>query len=292
VFCGNCGAQLGQQAQPTQQMPAAQQPQQPTQQMPAAQQAPPQQPTQQWQQPGAPPPPSSGGGKTALIIILVLALLGMCAFGGLAGWFWYAGQAEEVVDTVAEPTATPPATATTPEPTDVGFMSSEEALLSQLPAGWVYQLAADTPDLVEYWAGPPASEWASVYIVERNADGTWYISDAYEYTIGFDDQSSTGGGVSDADQATLVVEDFLIAIMNDQPDAAQALTVSPFRDDPASASYSNGDFYSYSIDDTFADGDGTYSVIVTEEWAYGTDTWRYHVVPTEIGWRINELEPY
>ena len=241
VFCGNCGASLAQQAaqQPTQEMPAAQQPQQPTQQMPAAQ-APPTpgtQPTQQWQQPGVqPPPPTSGGGKTAIIVIVViLILLGLCTCAGFGAWYYYASQADDVLDTIEESTSTPTTTGTT-EPAGTGYASPEEALLSELPADWVYELAADTPDLVEYWAGPPASEWMSVYIVERNADGTWYVADSYEYTMGLDDQGSTGS-VTDADVAQSVVEDFLNAIMDDTPDAAQSLTVSPFRDDPASAQY-------------------------------------------------------
>ncbi len=164
-------------------------------------------------------------------------------------------------------------------------------MLSELPEGWVYELAADTPDLAEYWAGPPASEWMSVYVVERNADGTWYISDAYEYTIGLDDQGSIGG-VTDADLAQSVVEDFLNAIMDNMPEAAQSLTVSPFRDDPASAQYADGDFYSYYVEGVSDEGDGTYSVIVTEDWAYGQEVYVYHVVPTEAGWRIDELAPY
>jgi hypothetical protein len=60
--------------------------------------------------------------------------------------------------------------------------------------------------------------------------------------------------------------------------------------DAASAAYSNGDFLSFTIDGVEPVGDGTFWVLTTEEWRSGTDTWRYRVVLTEAGWRIQDLE--
>jgi hypothetical protein len=145
--------------------------------MPAARQ--PQQPTQQWQAQGAPPPAPPSSRKTAIIIIVILLVLGLCTRAAGAGWFYYVSQAADVLETVQEPTATPTAPIT-PEPPSApfGFATPEDALLSELPPEWVYLPAADTPEMVEYWAGPPHSEWASVYIVQQSADGSWYIAES------------------------------------------------------------------------------------------------------------------
>lgn len=287
AFCGNCGAQLAPQAQqPTQQMPAA-----------APQSPQPQQPTQQWQQPAtAPPPPPRSSGKTVAIIFAVIALLGLCSCAAVGGWFyWVAQQADDVLDSMETTTTVDPSdTSDTPGSGDTtgdewGYDSAEEALLIELPSDWVYELVGDTPEYAEYWAGPPASEWMSVYIVERTLDDTWIVTEVFDYDMGLDDQA-----VEDFSDAEIrrTVKDFLNAIMDDRPNDAQALTIPPFADDPASASYSNGDFYSYYVEAAYDNGDGTYAVVVTEDWAYGSDTWVYTVVPTELGWRINDLAPY
>lgn len=97
---------------------------------------------------------------------------------------------------------------------------------------------------------------------------------------------------SEEDEVRFLVEDFLYAIMYDDADRAHSLTVEPFSNDPASAQYSNGEFAGFSVASVDAQSDGTYWVKVEEEWSWGTDRRRYHVVPTEIGRRINDLRDW
>ena len=285
VFCGNCGAQLGQQAaDATQQMPA----QQPTQQMPA--------------QPGAPagaggpggpvgpggavPPPPPAGGKGWIIVLVILLILALCSCAGMGGWFYYVSQIRDIVEeptSTVEPATTPDPTTST-APSTSGYATSAEAVEAELPIDWVYQLAADTPDLAEYWVGPPASEWDSVYIVERGADGSWTVTEIQSYSEGFDDQAVVGP----EGEAQDVVERFLDFIKADQPNDAHALTISPFAEDPASAEYANGNFFTYQVDDVIGQNDGTFWVHTTQEWADGTYYVDYYVVPTEMGYWISE----
>ena len=284
VFCGNCGAQLGQQAaDATQEMPAqqaAQQPTKPTQQMPA-------QPGGPVGSGGAVPPPPPAGGKGWIIALAILLVLALCSCAGLGGWFYYVSQIRDVVEeptSTVEPTATTTPTDTT-TPSSSGYPSAEDAVKAELPVDWVYQLAADTPDLVEFWVGPPASEWDSVYIVERGTDGSWSVTEVQSYSAGFDDEAVVGP----AGEAQGVVEQFLEYIMNDQPNEAHMLAISPFADDPVSAEYANGDFYSYQVDDILEQGDGTFWIHTTQEWADGTRLVDYYVVPTELGYYINDV---
>jgi len=95
----------------------------------------------------------------------------------------------------------------------------------------------------------------------------------------------------DEEMAVYTVEDFLYAVMDDRPADAQALTASPFSNDPASAQVSNGEFSSFEVDGVEAAAGGSYWVTVTEVWTFGTDTWRYRVAPVDGQWRIVELSP-
>jgi hypothetical protein len=80
--------------------------------------------------------------------------------------------------------------------------------------------------------------------------------------------------------------------MDDRPLDAQALTIEPFSNDPASAQYSDGDFWGYAFDGVDSHEDGTFRVYVIETWSWGEEHYAYYVVPTELGYYISELEPY
>lgn len=257
AFCGNCGA-------------GAPQPHQQPQQY--------QQPYQQQYAPAAPPAkPSRKGLKIALVIIVLLAVLGVCC-AGAGAFFYFRNKGTPSVE------PTPPAVA--PEPTqsnepEDGFATPEEAVQSVIDSDWVMKLVTDEPDFKEFWVGPPQSEFVTAYIVTRTAGGGWAITD--EYPIGASDVT-----MEDADEAIIVVEDFLLAIVEDRPSDAQALTIDPFRSDPASAQYSNGEFKYFTIDSVDEEPDGTFWITASEVWTYGTTEMMYHVVPTEIGWRIRD----
>lgn len=88
--------------------------------------------------------------------------------------------------------------------------------------------------------------------------------------------------------ARSVVEDFLNAIMSDQPNQAHALTIEPFSYDGASAAYSNGKFKSFVITQVQPVGDGTFWVLTTENWYGNQNYFKYLAVPTDAGWRIKD----
>jgi hypothetical protein len=211
------------------------------------------------------------------VIVAVVAVLVLA--GAAVAFLVFSGGSDEPPPPVDPPggTATTP---TTPPSTQPEFPTPESAVEAELPADWVFDLVADTPSLKEYWAGPPASEYVSVYIVEPAADGGWTVTDSYPLEL--------GDGVTEADEASFVVQDFLLAIMEDRADDAHDLTVEPFASDPASASFGNGDFTDFWIDSVEAEGDGTYWVYASEVWFGNTDQVAYHVVPTEAGWRIRD----
>jgi hypothetical protein len=240
-------------------------------------------------QPGfaaAPPPPPKS--KTGLIIGIVAAVLVVLVGGGIAAFVLLSGDDEPPSVTQGGQTATgggstlPTATTDPPETGGPEYETPEEALMAELPTDYVYELMADEPDLKEYWAGPPASEFDSVYLVERMADGGWEVVDSYPLEYG-------GVESTEEEVAQYTVEDFLYAIMEDRPEDAQALTVEPFANDPASASYGGGDFSDFTIEGVRAVGDGTYWVETTEIWYGNEELYKYHVVPTELGWRIRDL---
>ncbi|MBU2601125.1 MAG: hypothetical protein KKA32_03025 [Actinobacteria bacterium] len=238
-------------------------------------------------------PPPKGGGNTGLIIALVIA--GVVLLGALAGGGFLllrGGDASETTTTTfaqieTTTTVTTSAATTTPPTTAplAGYATAEEAVEAELPEGWVYKLADDQGVQMEFWGGPPASEFDTVYIVEAASDGSWVVADSYP--LGGSDVPMT-----EAEEAQFVVESFLIAVMEDRADDAHALTVEPFSSDPASASYSNGDFKKFTVEGVEKASDGTYWVKVEETWTYGRDRWRYHVVPTEAGWMISDLRDW
>lgn len=317
IFCGSCGADLrAEQTTPAEDAPPAEstQPSGPAPGQPSAPAASPTQPlptqvapTQQMPQtpvppaqggyaPQAPYPPQYGAApgygyqappapkkSSALkfVVIIGAVVLLLAAVAGAAIFFMSRDGDEPPAQTpVAQPgsgdtTAAPPAGG--PE-----FSTPEDALLSELPEDWVYTLINEDPDQVEFWGGPPQSEYVTVYLVERAADGGWMVADAFPIEM-------SDVPLSEEEEAQYVVEEFLYAIMDDRPEDAQALTIEPFSNDPASASYSNGEFTGFTIDGVEPKGDGTYWVLTSEDWYGNTDLYKYRVVPTEAGWRIRNL---
>lgn len=237
-------------------------------------------------------PRPTGGGNTGLIIGLVIA--GVVLLGALAGGAFLLLKGDDTSETTIttfaqiETTTTATAATTTAPPTTAspaGYATPEEAVEAELPADWVYKLADDTGVQMEFWGGPPAREFETVYIVEAASDGSWVVADTYP--LGASDVP-----MSEADEARFVVESFLIAVMENRADDAHALTVEPFSLDGASAQYSNGEFKSYEVAAVEKASDGTYWVRVEETWSWGVDRWRYHAVPTEAGWMINDLRDW
>lgn len=301
VFCGNCGAQADAgapaAAEPTQQMPAVTQTPppaaQPTQVMPQVTQAPPLYPpatpsahpvTQTAVGVGA---PVKKGPNVALIVgvvaggLLLLALLGAAlVFGGLA---LFRSSDDPVVAPVESEVSTPAATA----PAEGVFATALEAAQSEVPDGYVLELSEETDVRKVYWIGPPASEWEAIVVVEQ-ADGGWRVAETSAFNAAAEGFSSGDAGATEAQQ---LVTSFLTAIKEDRPGDAQKSTISPFREDPASAAVSNGEFQQFSIDSVEPRDDGTFWVYTTEVWSWGTNQWRYDVVPTEAGLRIRALEP-
>ncbi|GAB4256874.1 MAG: hypothetical protein Kow00129_17160 [Thermoleophilia bacterium] len=247
--------------------------------------------------------PAGGSGKT-LALVGVIALLAMVITIGGAVYLLTSSSSPEEDVAIADPTAAVPATAdpgtaapaapatsapssTLPPTTQppVQPPTAEEALLAQLPAGWVYRLDVDQPAHKEFWAGEANSEWTSVYVVESDVAGAWSVTDIQPWIGGSDVP------VSAEEEAVFVVGDFLYALQEDRPSDAQALTVDPLRSDPASAMYTNGEFLSFEVLGAEADPDGTFWVTVKEKWVYGTEIWRYWVVSTEAGWRVADMAP-
>jgi hypothetical protein len=222
--------------------------------------------------------------KAPVIIVIVIVVLVLCGcVPAVAGLLVYrSGGLSEFLGREESPPVVAPIDAVVTEGT---FGTPQEAAESAAPDGWVVELRADNPDVGEYWAGPPASEWVTAILVAPTSDGRWVVSQTYPIEGGYDVPAT------DDQLAQYAVEEFLIAIMEDRPMEAQALTIEPFKNDPASAQVSAGAFQRFEILSVDPAGDGTYWVKVTEYWDSSTDTWRYQVVPTEAGWRIRDLTP-
>lgn len=271
--------------------------------MPQAPQTPPQPqyapapPPGGYAQPGAPmqgaPLPKKGlhPGVIIGIILGVIALLGIIA----AVVFAVAIPALKSSSDTAVPLPVETTQSASTGLPDGVYETPYEAAEAEMPEGYVIELAEDEAERKVYWAGPPASEWDTSLVVERT-DGGWRVTEASAFNAfegedpdggsGGEDGSSTG-----ATDAQALVTRFLTAIKEDRPQDAQRVTIAPFRDDPASAQYSNGEFKSFTIDPVEPQSDGTFFVFTTEKWSWGADKWRYHVVPTEAGLRIRELGP-
>ncbi len=301
AFCGLCGAPIGggRQAPPSAKQSHAQQapPLPPAGFSPLAPPPPP-----GWPGPGARPGgiPGAPPVRSSFILLIVASAVVVVLLAAAAGvyllFFRGGGEGVAASTTLAATSTTLTVSSTTQtsalETTTTavaagsgGAATAMEALTEQLPQGWISKLVEDGQTAKTYWAGPLNSEWATVFVVQLAEGEGWVVTDSYPFQGGSDVPAG------EQEQAAYVVEDFLRAVQEDRADDAHALTIEPFALDPASASYSNGDFLSFSIDGVEPVGDGTYWVLTTEEWRYGAGTWRYRVVPTEAGWMIQDLEP-
>lgn len=187
---------------------------------------------------------------------------------------------------VPAPSPTEPPVAETEEGV---FADALEAAKAEVPGDYVIELAEETDDRKVYWAGPPNSEWDAVIVVDRVEQG-WKVTESTPFNAAEPDGDSGEPAAADTSAAEDLVKKFLTAIKNDKPGDAQRLTISPLREDPASAQYANGEFKKFTIDRTEAEDDDTFWVYTTQTWSYGTEKWRYDVVPTEAGLRIRNLE--
>ncbi len=242
----------------------------------------------------APPAPSRGLGAGAIIGITLAAVLVVAGLG-IGGFFaWRAFSAKD------EPTDTPVAVDETSEPGDElppdppaapsGFATAEEAVADYSPQDWVFDILTDEGDIKEYVIGPPNSEYSDVVVVAKQPDGSWLVEDSYPFDVGSIEDDSGDSAMSPEDEATQVVGEFLYAVKEDRADDAHAYTISPFAEDPASAQFSNGDLLSIEVTDAQLQSDGsTVWVWSKEKWAWGTESYIYVCVPTNAGYRINEL---
>lgn len=270
-FCGYCGAPLARTAPPPQVTPGwVATPASP----PAA----------------APPPPT--GASTGLIV--TLSVIGVVVLAGLGVGGYLMVKALQGADppragvvATATPTATPDAKATAVR----GFPTAQEAVEDVLPSGWVYDVLRDNEDSIEYVMGPPNSEYTDVFVVEKQADGSWLVTDSHAFEAGGSDEAgSQSTALSPEDEARQVVGEFLYAVKQDRANDAHALTIPPFSDDPASAQYSNGDLKSIEVVSAQLQSDNTtVRVRSRETWAWGTEEWIYVCVPTDAGYRITRL---
>lgn len=146
--------------------------------------------------PEAPPVAPARRTSTGLIVgcaVLAMLLLCGCLAAG-AGICWYTSLGPASAPAPVEPPPTqpsPPADdpgAVEPAPTAPGtpknsYPTPVDALKAELPAGWVWRLASDKPQQQEYWAGPPNSEWDTVYLVEPTTGGGWVVRETYPLEI-------------------------------------------------------------------------------------------------------------
>lgn len=240
-------------------------------------------------QPGAPAVPPKKSKAPLVIAIVVIALLLLCGCAAVAGVLTYL----PVFERIEEVTPEGPETTVTPvEP--AGYATAEEAVRAALEAedigDWVYQIYEESGGTVVYWAGPPASEWVYAITVQQAADGSWEV-------VSFDTLDLGGGDVSEGDltpldQAIDVVGEHLYAVKQDRGMDAQALTVDPFRSDPASAQEAAGALASFEVTEANEQSDGTFWVRTVQNWTWGTERWEYWVVPTEAGYRIADIRSW
>lgn len=292
-FCRSCGAALGAapQGQAGAQLPGQVPPQGPVPPQPPGQAGPAWSPQYQ-----APPPPPARQGQGLLIAGIAVAVVVVLGIG--VGAALYLTRDGDTTDgggstVVAPPGSVPSGTGSQSTPSDEAgsdaesadsFATPEDAIESVLPEGWVYTVAEDGADSKEYWVGPPQSEYSDAYTVQRQADGSWTVSGPEPLDYGEE--------IAEESEAQDVVAQFLQAVMEDRADDAQALTVPPFSEDPASASFGGGDFTDYEIEGVEVVGESSWLVYTREVWYGDASRWRYTVVRTPEGeYRISDLAP-
>ena len=235
------------------------------------------------------PPKKSKAPVIIAIVVIVLLLICGCAVAGAMMYLPVFEKIEEVTPGSVETPVTP-----TESAGPVGFATADEAVLAALEAedigDWVYQVYDETDGMIVYWAGPPASEWVYAISVQRAPDGSWEVVSLDTLDLGGGDVSE--GDLTPYDQAANVVGEHLYAVMQDRGMDAQALTVDPFKSDPASAQEAAGALGSFEVLDVREQSDGTFWVQSVQNWTWGVERWEYWVVPTELGYRIADIRPW
>ncbi|MDA3937350.1 MAG: hypothetical protein PF636_10965, partial [Actinomycetota bacterium] len=246
--------------------------------------------------PPPPPRPNSAGKTIALTLVGVLLVAGV-AVGGYLAWDTFI--AEKDADPAGSSAVSDPAETSSPADEDtadpepaaepIGWTTPEDALAEQMPQEWVYDTLSDDGEIIEYIIGPPNSEYLDVVVVARQPDDSWVVEDVHPYELGNIDADYSATPV---DEAEFVVELFITAVAEDRADDAHAWTISPFYEDPASASFSNGDLLGFTIVDSAVQADGTTVwVTVDEDWVWNVERYVYVCAPTSDGYRITDVFP-
>lgn len=236
--------------------------------------------------------PRSGGNRTgrrglrhAVAIAVAAVLLLASAVGGVLA-------VKALRESSAQPgdvrTTTPAEVEDVEATAAPAFVTPEDALTARLAeeglADWVFGVSEQGDGFVVYVAGPPASEGASQYRVEKRADG-WTVVQAT--ALGF---AAVEAGSSD--EAEQVVLQYLTLIAQDKGIEARSLTIDPLRADSAGTPVSEGGLAEYSIVGSLGDPDGSYWIQTTQVWFGLAENWEYLVVPTDAGYRISDVQPW
>lgn len=239
-------------------------------------------------QPVAPAPRQAKKGKGGLVAAIVAIALLLLVGCGVGGVFAMRAWTDKPAETEEVPEATSSADDGVSIEAAPAAASAEEAMVARLAeeglSDWVFDVSEEGDGYVIYLAGPPASEYASQYLVEEASDG-WYVTEAT--AIGFEDVEA--GSDMEAEQ---VVWEHLICVYEDRGLDAQSFTVDPFHSDSASAQVSAGGLTDYNVVGSLGEPDGSYWVQTTQVWYGSTENWEYWVVPTEAGYRIADVQPW
>jgi hypothetical protein len=218
------------------------------------------------------PPPS---GSRVWLVAAALAVVAVLGVGALAaGWYFFVrDDGGDTTISEGEGGSTLVVPPDDPEdgrddPESQGPRTAQEALLAEIGTSLVYEESYREPGYVEFWTGPPASEFDWVYVVEQGSDGVWVITDTYPIE-----------GAGDAtDAAEAIVADFLQAILEERLDDATLLVSEAyFEYGPANVVYHDGDFKGYTILAVDYGEDDRIWVDVDEEWAWGVEPFSYAV---------------
>jgi len=247
----------------------------------------------------APPPVPTSAGKTIFLTFMSVVLVAGIAVGGYFAWDTYLNEEDpdptdsSAVSAPAETSSPADEGIAEPEPAaePIGWTTPEDALAEQMPLEWVYDTLSDDGEIIEYIIGPPNSEYLDVVVVARQPDDSWLVEDAYPYELE-DIDADPGYTLTPIDEAEFTVELFITAVAEDRADDAHAWTISPFSEDPASASFSNGDLLGFAPVDSQIQADGTTVwVTVDEDWVWDVERYVYVCVPTADGYRISDVFP-
>lgn len=136
------------------------------------------------------------GVMTVVFVVSMTLLLGGCGISLPLPWKKDTTTTEAVsttalsADTPTEVTGTTRTTRTLAKQ----HLTPEAAVTAVAPAGWVLEVVAEQKNWAEVWAGPPQSEFDTVYIVRRGAGG-WVVTEQALIgdEVGYYDDSLVGG---------------------------------------------------------------------------------------------------